>query len=110
MRIYTATPTYDSDWHALGVRPDPIAVEFAHNLGGNADDYLVSLECRDDTSLGTYECTDQGFNVNALWYGLTNTTVKVYATSGSRPDDVRVRIWQVHAVYVPVVVRNFGAS
>jgi len=101
-------PAYDSGWESLGVRPDPISVEFTHNLGGNPDDYLVSLECRDNTSLGTYECTDHGFNVNALWYGLTNTTVKVYTTSGTRPDDVRVRIWQVHTVYLPVVIRNFG--
>jgi hypothetical protein len=93
----------------LGVRSDPISVEFTHNLGGNPDDYLVSLECRDETSLGTYDCTDQGFNANALWYGLTNTIIKVYATSGSLPDDVRVRIWRVHTVYLPLVIRNSGA-
>ena len=105
----TGLPAYDSGWEALGVRPDPISVGFTHNLGGNPDNYLVSLECRDDTSLGTYECTDQGFKVNALWYGLTDTTVKVYATSGSRPDDIRVRIWRANIVYLPVVARNFTA-
>jgi hypothetical protein len=99
-------PAYDSGWEVLGVRPDPISVAFTHNLGGNLDDYLVSLECRDDTSLGTYDCTDRGFKVNALWYGLTNTTIKVYATGGSLPDDVRVRIWRVHTVYLPVVMRG----
>ncbi len=110
MRIYEETPAYDSGWEALGVRPDPIAVEFTHNLGGDTDDYLVSLECRDDTSLGTYDCTDQGFNVDALWYGLTDTNIAVYVVGGSQPDDVRVRVWRVHTIYLPVVVRNFGTS
>jgi hypothetical protein len=106
VRIYLGPPVYDSGWESLGIRPDPIPVPFTHNLGGDPDDYLVSLECRDNTSLGTYECANQGFNVDALWYGLTDATVTVYVASGSQPDDVRVRIWAVQTVYVPVVIRN----
>jgi hypothetical protein len=96
---YQDGPSYDSGWHNLGIRPDPIAVEFVHNLGGNPDDYLVSLECRDDTTLGTYDCTDQGFNVNVHWYGLTSTRLQVYAVGGSLPDAVRVRIYKDLPVY-----------
>jgi len=106
VRIYKSAPAYDSGWYTLGVRPDPIAVNFTHNLGGDLDDYRVSLECWDDTSLGTYDCTDQGFNVNAHWYGLTSTTVQVYVVGGTLPDQLRVCIWQVHKVYLPVAFKN----
>ena len=84
-------------------------MHFTHNLGGNPDGYLVSLECRDRKVLGTYDCIDNGFHVNALWYGLTGTNIKVYVTSGTRPDDVRVRIWRANSVYLPLVVRDLGA-
>ena len=107
VRIYTETPTYDSGWESLGIRPDPISVNFTHNLGGNPDDYVVSLECWDNSSLGTYDCTDHSFNVNVLWYDLTSTTVKVFATSGSWPDNVRISIWRAHTVYLPILFKNF---
>jgi hypothetical protein len=106
IRIYTQAPAYDSGWYPLGVRPDPIAVGLAHNLGGDLDSYVVSLECRDDTTLGTYDCTNQGFDVQAHWYGLTETTVSVYVVGGTQPDDLRVRIWRIENVYLPVVVRS----
>jgi hypothetical protein len=106
VRIYLGPAAYDSGWESLGIRPDPIPVPFTHNLGGDPDDYLVGLECRDDTVLGTYECTNQGFDVNALWYGLTDSTITVWVVSGSLPDDVRVRIWAVQNVYLPVVAKN----
>jgi hypothetical protein len=106
VRIYRGAPDFDSGWESLGVRPDPINVDFNHNLGGNPDDYRVSLECRDDTSLGTYDCTDMGFNMAALWFGLTDTMVSVEAGSGSQPDDVRVRIWSDKYIYLPLVFRD----
>jgi hypothetical protein len=106
IRLYTGTPAYDSGWQTLGARPDPIPVPLTHSLGGDPDSYLVDLECRDDTVLGTYECTNQQFNLNGLWYDLTGTTVDVWAAGGTQPDEVRVRIWLVQNVYLPVVIRN----
>jgi hypothetical protein len=107
VRIYLGPPMYDSGWQALGVRPDPLPVPFAHNLGGDPDDYLVDLECRDSkTSLHTYGCTNLGFNVNALWYDLTDSTITVYVVGGSQPEDIRVRIWAVQNIYLPVVIRS----
>jgi hypothetical protein len=90
--IYTVSPAYDSGWLPLLARPDPIPVLFDHNLGGNLDNYLVSLECRDETSLATYNCTDFNFNINADWYGLTDTSVTVWVDNGPRPDEIRIRI------------------
>ena len=106
LRIYRGAPAYDSGWRALGIRPDPIAVEFTHGLGGDPSDYLVSLKCRDNTSLGTYQGIDYSFNVNASWYGLTNSKIRVWATSGSRPDDVRVRIWRADSVSLPLLAND----
>ncbi|MGD2157596.1 MAG: hypothetical protein PVG14_18785 [Anaerolineales bacterium] len=99
VRIFNETPAYDSGWEPLGIRPDPINVNFNHGLGGNPNHYQVDLECKDDTSLGTYDCTDMGFNINAFLYGLNNTAVTVYAVGGSRPDDVRVRIYTKTPTY-----------
>ena len=93
VRIFTDTPAYDSGWDSISSRPDPISVEFTHDLGGNPDTYHVSLECRDNTTLGTYDCTNNNFYTQAHWYSLTDSTVRAYVSGGSQPDGVRVRIF-----------------
>ena len=107
VRIFTGRlPAYDSGWESLSVRPDPIVVPFTHNLGGDPEGYQVSLECRVDTALSTYDCTNSNFNNQAHWYGLTGSIVNVYVRGGSQPDAVRVRIWRVNpAVYLPIVTK-----
>jgi hypothetical protein len=92
-------PAYDSGWYDLGTRPDPISVQFFHNLGGDTNDYVVTLSCQDNTTLGIYDCIDQGFNYNAHWYALTNTSISVYASGGIRPDSVRVKIYKPAVLY-----------
>jgi hypothetical protein len=87
------SPVYDSGWQSFTIRPDPISFTFNHNLGGDPDDYLVDLQCMDDTSLNTYDCTAFGFNHQAHWYGLTDTSIKVWIAGGTVPDEVRVRIY-----------------
>jgi len=99
LRIFNHTPAYNSDWQTIGSRPDPIPFPFNHNLGGDPDDYRVVLECRDETDLGTYNCTDFAFNINAHWYGLTNNTVNAWIDNGPRPDEVRLRIYTHPATY-----------
>ncbi|MBN2257069.1 MAG: hypothetical protein JW704_04505 [Anaerolineaceae bacterium] len=86
-------PAYDSDWLLIGPRPDPVVIPVTHNLGGNINDYMVTLMCLDDTSLGTYNCIDNGFNYNVHWHALTNTGVNIYVIGGTKPDYVRVRIY-----------------
>jgi hypothetical protein len=108
IRIYTEPSTYDSGWESLTIRPDPISVVFTHNLGGDPDTYQVGLECRDDTALSTYDCTNDNFNHQALWNGLTDSMINVYVTGGSQPDGVRVRIWRVQPVYLPLVFKPSG--
>ncbi len=92
VRIYLVSADYDSGWFVLLARPDPIPVSFAHNVGGFLTDYRISLECRDDTSLAIYNCTDSQFINNAFWFGLTQTTITVWVSNGQRPDEIRVRV------------------
>jgi hypothetical protein len=87
------SPAYDSGWQSFALRPDPISFSFNHNLGGDPDDYLVDLQCRDDSELNSYECKDKFFQVVAHWYALTDTSIKVWIKSGDDPDDVRLRIY-----------------
>ena len=105
--IDTGVPAYDSGWEPVGILIEPTSMSFTHNLGGDPDDYLVRLECRDNGGLGTYDCTDNNFDINAHWYDLTSTTVDAYVISGSCPDYVRARIWRIHNLYAPLVFSNF---
>ncbi len=95
---FRGAPAYDSGWYDLGIRPDPLSVLFTHNVGGDPDDYVVRLTCKDDSELGSYDCTDTALNVNAHWYALTNSTISVWAGS-ARPDEVRVQIYIIPPDY-----------
>ena len=98
------TPTYDSGW--VSVSQDQ-ARALAHDIGGDADDYVVDVQYR---SAGSgvnqryYGGADFGANppggmseddrVGAYWRSLSPWTITVYR----RPEDiyapeVRVRIW-----------------
>jgi hypothetical protein len=104
VRIYVKPDaSYDSGWHEIGTRPDPIALPYNHKLGGDPDLYFVDLECRDDTSLQTYQCGDPGFSVNAHWFGLTDSSIKVYVVGATLPDYVRVRIWTTNSLFLPLI-------
>ena len=99
VRIYNITPAYDSGWDVLLSRPDPIAVEFTHNIGRDIGSHMVKLECKDESELGTYDCTDHAFNTNASWYGLNGTTVSAWVDNGPRPDEIRIRLFELQADY-----------
>ncbi len=88
---YFPGPEYDSGWEEIGPRPDPISVDFPHNLGGDPDDYVVDLECK-DTGGEMMQCGYDG----AYWYALTDTSVSVWVAGGSNPAALRVRIWYTH--------------
>jgi hypothetical protein len=47
-----------------------------------------------------------GFNVDALWYGLTDALVRVEVVGGTKPDYVHVRIWSDKFIYLPLVIRE----
>lgn len=95
---------YDSYWHTIGTRPDPIPIDFDHKLGGEIDNYHVKLDCSDDEH-GVYNCTDKfwGFSTNALWYDLTQTNARVYVLGGTTPDKIRLRIWKFDTIYLPLI-------
>lgn len=78
-------------YEEISTRPDPIAVTFDHNLGGDPGDYIVDLVCEDD-SLGTFDC-GRASGTYAYWYNLTDTQITVWVEGGSLPDAIRVRIW-----------------
>ncbi len=86
-------PAYDSGWEGLGISPDPIPVNFDHNLGGDPKDYLVDLVCKDET-YGVYDCTSNDFAAHAHWYDLTSSSISVYASTFIA-DAVRVRIYKL---------------
>jgi hypothetical protein len=101
---FIGPPSYDSGWFDLGTRPDPISIQFNHNLGGNYNDYVIDLECWDNL-MGVYQCVNDGFSVDAKWDHLSNTSISVYAKS-ALPDAIRVRIWRGHDAYLPVVPKG----
>jgi hypothetical protein len=106
VRIFLkSSANYESGWHVIGIRPDPLSIPFSHNLGGDPDMYYVDLQCWDDSSLQVYQCGNQGFNINAHWYGLTDSSISVYVT-GVLPDSIRVRIWTTHSLFLPIVVNE----
>jgi hypothetical protein len=84
---HLATP-YDGGWEQLGVRIEPIQVQFQHNLGGDVDDYLVDLQCQ--TTQGISQCREN----QAYWHDLDDTQVTVWATDNPAVSAVRVRIWR----------------
>ena len=115
VRFLSETPAYNSGWHTIGIRPDDIVIPFAHNLGGNINEYIVKLDCRDNTELGSYDCTNQFFNKGAHWYGMTNTNIHLFVSGGSIPDDVRVRIWQQDLSipvksYLPLILNIYACE
>jgi hypothetical protein len=115
VRFLSEAPAYNSGWHTIGIRPDDIPIPFSHNLGGNQNEYIVKLDCRDDTELGSYDCTNQFFNKGAHWYGMTNTDIHLFVSGGSIPDDVRVRIWQQDLsipvkTYLPLILNIYACE
>lgn len=92
---------YDSGWTDIGAGAD---IVFAHNLGGNPDNYVVDLQAYNilggshqyyyggDSSYWTDHQEDLGF----YWYGLDGTNIKVKRyTNDFTAIQVRVRIWVV---------------
>ncbi len=92
-------PSYDSGWVTLGPRSDAISIKFNHNLNTNTAGFLVDLTCRDNSSLAVYDCRDDNFHVDAHWYDLTTSSVRVYVVGGNRPDEIRLRIYQISYAY-----------
>ncbi len=97
-------PTYDSGWVTLSPNQ---AKTLVHNIGGDADNYLVDMQYRSSGSgvnQRYYGGADFGDNppggmspgdrVGAYWRTLTDSSITVYR----RPEDiyapeVRIRIW-----------------
>ncbi|HIC88151.1 MAG TPA: hypothetical protein EYP04_01930 [Anaerolineae bacterium] len=87
---------WDSGWISISQNTNTI---LNHNLGGNVDDYVVDLICKDDdgtwpTGTGINQ-TPAGVDNGAFWHDLTTTSIQIYRASydAGRCDWVRVRIW-----------------
>ncbi len=121
IRIWrTAKPDYESGWQVIG---QDAAKALSHNLGGNAENYVVNMIYYDTSSnyvnqrhLGGADLganPPSGYNaddrVGAYWRGLTGSSITVYR----RPEDgfadyLHIRIWVTpYRVYLPLVVRNY---
>jgi hypothetical protein len=102
VRIWKCSaPKYDSGWFNLS----PGASQtLTHNLGGNADDYVVDLQFKDSVFsinnryYGGRKCYD-ALSVytryrGAYWYALNNSQITVYRSGDdAMADQVRVRLW-----------------
>lgn len=102
IRVDTSA-NYDSGWVALAVNS---TIVLNHNLGGNADDYLVDLEYKsagsginqryysgaDFGSLTTVGAEND--REGAYWRSLTNTSITVFRRAEDiYATQVRVRLW-----------------
>ena len=95
-------PAYDSGWTAVS-RGSTRTLD--HNLGGDADDYVVDFQFRDAEHAGSGEDVHQvyyGFDsyfiwvTGAYWKNLTSSQIKVVrAIHDNNAGEVRVRIWRV---------------
>jgi hypothetical protein len=88
-------PAYDSGWVAISPNG---TLNLTHNLGRDADKYVVDLSCR-HTTYGRH-IWGLGGDVNSYgsygvyWRNLTTSTIAVHrgAADGECPE-IRVRIW-----------------
>jgi hypothetical protein len=121
VRIWrTALPGYESGWQVVNVDSSET---WLHNLGGNADNYLVDMMYYDadfnyinqrnfggadygSMPPGGYNTGDR---VGAYWRSLTESDISVYR----RPEDgladyLRIRIWRYedNSVYVPLIFKE----
>jgi hypothetical protein len=93
-------PAWDSEWRTISQGTCSL---LEHQLGGDADDYLVDLQFKDTTGnpplMGIhnygYGCDTDGVNYRgAFWRSLTSTSIVVCrCLSDDRVGEVRVRIW-----------------
>lgn len=81
-------PSYNSGWRSIGIRPDPGYEWFDHNLGGDADDYVVDLQCKHGSTLY------QGRESRAYVQEIRSDRVRVWIQGGTHPSAIRVRIWR----------------
>lgn len=110
-------PDYDSNWNQL--QPGKTFV-FTHNLGADADDYILDLQFHDEGMSGvnqnfyggdtSYDPDGTKYNSGAFWYGLNKSTVTVQRQKDDLyVDNARVRIWMAGKlpsdfIYLPLVV------
>jgi hypothetical protein len=93
-------PAWDSDWGTISAGTCSL---LSHDLGGDADDYVVDLQFKDTTGspplMGIhnygYACDTDGANyTGGFWRSLTNASIVVCrCSSDDRVGEVRVRIW-----------------
>jgi len=100
------SPDYDSGWRSL--TPAASATTLTHNLGGNADDYVVDMQYRSGSSgvnqryFGGADFGSKAFSgsrtndrVGLYWRSLTSSSITLFRRA---EDDyaasVRVRIWR----------------
>jgi hypothetical protein len=87
-------PAYDSGWTEVD---DGVGYSFGHFIGGNVDNYVVDVQCK-DTRGGAVDLGIQGNDhhggTGAHWWRLTTESIGVSVQAGEDScGQVRVRIW-----------------
>ncbi|NOZ49520.1 MAG: hypothetical protein GXP37_05640 [Chloroflexi bacterium] len=101
-----AHPDYDSGW--LSLTPGAAATTLNHNLGGNADDYVVDMQYRNvssgvnqrfyggaDFGATSFSGARNDDRVGLYWRSLTNASITLFRRAEDNyAANVRIRIWQ----------------
>ncbi len=88
-------PAYDSGWRAISPNS---TLNLTHNLGRDADKYVVDLACKHATygrhNWGLGGDVDVPDSYGVYWLNLTTSAIQVHRnnTDGECPE-IRVRIW-----------------
>jgi hypothetical protein len=103
VRVFKINPKFDSGWISVGTRVDPITMEVSHSLGSPGYHMVHKIICSSRKTLGTYDCTNQGFNIDAHWYDFNDNTVDAFINNGTTPSSFRILVYYEDLVFIPAV-------
>ncbi len=93
------TPDWDSGWYTMTVGGTNHT--FQHDLGGNADNYIVDMQFKETGGNGVHQMfygidyDHNGHIWGATWRNLTNSQITVWkGNDDTYADKVRIRIWR----------------
>jgi hypothetical protein len=93
-------PAFDSGWVSIG---QGTTITLTHGIGGNAEDYLVDFQFRNDGTIihnqfiGGLDPGQDANPLGAYWRELTTSSIKVFRYHDDFVcDEIRIRVWVVN--------------
>ncbi len=92
-------PAYDSGWVAVA---KGASVTWNHNLGGNVDDYVVDMQCKDNNSINNKSIGSFVYDIGtgirfdgAYYWSLDGSKIEVFREfDNTNCSQIRIRIWK----------------